>query len=157
MEVLGGDEANKKFSLVFWGPKFDKPEEDKGNVMVRKKQAAFAIACDLIDLSALGKKVQVNLQDAVGAQVVLELEVESYTKRDGKPGKRVQLSWANIFHVDDPRAKGAVMCEKSLKSIESKFRHPVEYFDAITKRKQSASSPASPSTTRVSDADLDDI
>jgi hypothetical protein len=157
MEVIGGEQADKKFDLIFWGPKFDKGDEDKGNVWSRKKQAAFAIACDLVDLSALGKKVEVNLQDAVGSQVVVELDVEEYTKGDNKKGRKMVLVWANIYHVDDPRAKGAVMNEKLLASYPAENRHKPEYFDALTKRKQSSSSPASPSTTRVSDADLDDI
>ena len=157
MEVLGGEQADKKFDLIFWGQKFDKGDEDKGNVWSRKKQAAFAIACDLVDLSSLGKKVEVNLQDAVGSQVVVELAVEKYTKKDGNEGKKMVLVWANMYHVDDPRAKGAVMNEKLLASVPAANRHKPEYFDPIVKRKQSASSPASPSTTRVSDADLDDI
>jgi formylmethanofuran dehydrogenase subunit D len=156
MEVLAGDQADKKFNLVFWGQKFDRGPEDKGNVMSKKKQAAFAIACDLVDVSALGKKVEVNLEDAVGSQVVVEIEFTDKVK-DGKVYKQCQLVWANIYHVDDPRAKGAVMNEKLLASIPAANRHKPEYFDPIVKRKQSSSSPASPSTTRVSDADLDDI
>jgi hypothetical protein len=158
-EVLGGEQADKKFSLIFWGPKLDKPEDDKGNVWSRKKQAAFAIACDLVKLDQLGKRVNIDLQDAVGAQVVVELDIEEYTKRDGKKGKKPVMVWANIFHVDDPRAKGAVMSDKLLASIPAENRHKPEYFDPITKRKSAAgsSASASQSATRVTDADLDEI
>jgi hypothetical protein len=157
-EVLAGEQADKKFSLIFWGPKLDKPDDDKGNVMARKKQAAFAIACDLVKLDQLGKRVNIDLQDAVGAQVVVEVEVTEKEK-DGKKYKQCQLAWANIFHVDDPRAKGAVMSDKLLASIPAENRHKPEYFDPITKRKSATGSSASASlpATRVTDADLDEI
>jgi hypothetical protein len=156
-EVLGGEQADKKFSLIFWGPKFDKPDDDKGNVWSRKKQAAFAIACDLVKLDQLGKRVEIELADAVGAQVVVEIDIEEYTKKDGKRAKKPVMVWANIYHVDDPRAKGAAMNEKLLASIPAENRHKPEYFDLLTKKKSASSSPASAPTARVTDADLDDI
>ncbi|XZE20886.1 hypothetical protein SH449x_000777 [Pirellulaceae bacterium SH449] len=157
LEVLGGEQANKKFSLIFWGPKFDQPDDSKGNTWSRKKQAAFAIACDLVKLDQLGTRATVNLEDAVGSQIVVEVEIEEYTKKDGKKGKKPQLVWANIYHVDDPRAKGAEMNAKLLATIApAENRHKPEYFDVLTKKK-SASASASSSTSRVTDADLCDI
>jgi hypothetical protein len=157
MEVVGGEQANKRFSLIFWGPKFDRPEDDKGNLWARKKQAAFAIACDLITLDTLGKRAQVNLQDAVGSQVIVELQTESHTGRDGNTYEKLVMSWANIFHIDDPRGKDVVRNQKLIDSIPAANRHKPEYFDALIKgKKQSASAPAR-ETTRVTDADLDDI
>lgn len=156
MEVIGGEQADKKFDLIFWGQKFDKGDEDKGNVWARKKQAAFAIACDLVKLDQLGTRATVNLEDAVGSQLVVEIDIEEYTKKDGKKGKKPVMVWANIYHVDDPRAKGAEMNAKLLATIPAENRHKPEYFDVLTKKK-SASASASSSTSRVTDADLCDI
>jgi hypothetical protein len=154
LEVAAGDHDGKKFSLIFWGPKLDKADDDKGNVWSRKKQAAFLLASDCISLDQMGKKgVSIDLQDAVGAQIIVDVEMEQYTDSQGKSRNRPQLVWANIYHVDDPRAKSITKNEKLLATIPKEQRHPGEYFAPLMKKAEKKAAPP----TRLTNDQLDDL
>lgn len=154
LEVAHGDQADKKFSLTFWGPKMEKPDDDKGNVWARKKQAAFLLASDCISLSDLGKKGKaITLEDAVGSQILVEIEIEEYVGRDGKTYKRPQMVYANIYHIDDPRGKAIKRNEKLIATIAKEQRHPGEYFAPLMKKSESKPVPKS----RMSADDLADL
>ena len=151
MEVIGGVHSDKKFQLVFWGERLDLPDDHQVNLILRRKQFNFAVACDLIDPKCFltqPKEIDVNFNDAIGSQVILEIDTEKYYTEDNKKRKRMSLVDANIFHIDDPKSKkvscfeldapedivplkGAVMNEKLLAAIPDVNRHGPEYFDQI--------------------------
>lgn len=150
-EVLHGDQAEKKFTLLF--PNGNYNHKDQG-VFSRKKQAAFCIACDLIKPGVAGS-VEVNIQDAVGSQCIVELEEEEYEDASGKKQQRVQLKYAGIYHIDDPRVKKIEKNAKAVSTIPAEYRHDEKYFEPLTAKKEvkKESKPLS----RVSDDDLDGL
>ena len=150
-EVMHGEHAEKKFTLVFNNPNYS--HKDQG-AFARKKQAAFCFACDLIKPGVSGAQ-EVNLQDAVGSQCIVELEQEEYDDKDGKKQQRVQLKYAGIYHIDDPRAKKIPRNTKSLEAILKEYRHDEAYFAPLTAKKE-AKKPAPPQE-RVTDDDLDGL
>jgi hypothetical protein len=173
MEVVAGDQKDKKFTLIFKGKDLSKSKAY--NQIANSAQFNFAKACDLFDHRKLvadylaweeggqiGDKPTVKideiLTDAIGSLVVLEVEIDTYTRRDGKLGKATKLVFDKIYHVDDPRAKGAVLDQKLMDSIPKSNRHDPSFFE-LPKRKSATGSSASVSlpATRVTDADLDDI
>lgn len=152
-EVLEGEHKGKKCNLLFGNG--DLSHRDKG-MMARKKQAAFLIACDVIKPDDLGKQgLAVELQEALGSQVVAKLETEAYKDNEGKDQVRVQLLYDNVYHVDDPRIAKIPKDKTSIDSIPKENRHPIEYFAKLTQR-QAPKAPA-PVQSRVTDEDLDGI
>jgi len=77
-----------------------------GGKWARNKQTAYCLATGLTTKSQLGEQVTVELEDSINHQVVAQFE-----KSD--KGFLV-LHYANIYHVDDPRAKD---CPKDAKAL----------------------------------------
>ncbi len=103
LSVLGGPEAGKKTDLVFFNPKLNAAD---GGKWARAKQGAFLIAAGLVDESKCGQRISVNLADAMDHQLVATLQYGE--DEHGQKKKYLELAYANIYHVDDPRA---VKCE----------------------------------------------
>lgn len=146
LSVLDGTakgQKDKSMNLCLFSP--DQSKTEKSQEWARKKQTAFAIASGLIDLKKLGGKVQINLQDAAGRQVVLSLEHDD-------AGKYLQLSYANIYHVDDPRAANFPKDKEALAIIAKDLRKDAAYFMPLTKRGESAKT-----ASRLSNSDLADL
>lgn len=144
--VLDGttkEQKDKSTNLCLFSP--DQSKSDKSQEWARKKQTAFAIASGLIDLKKLGGKVQIDLQDAVGRQVVATFEHD-----DAK--KYLQLSYANVYHVDDPRAASFPKDKEALAIIPKELRKEAVYFAALTKRGESTKT-----ASRLSNSDLADL
>lgn len=144
--VLDGtnkSQKDKSTNLCLFSP--DASKSDKSQEWARKKQTAFAIASQLIDLKKLGGKVQINLQDAVGRQVIATFEHDD-------SGKYMQLSYANIYHVDDPRAANFPKDAEALAIIPKEFRKESMYFAPLTKRGESTKT-----ASRLSNSDLADL
>lgn len=99
--VLDGTVAgqkDKQFDLLFFKPKLT----DKNNgEFAKRKQARFAIATGILPKAEPGQRVTVDLEQAMGRQLVVELEHQK-DQTTGQPTKFLQLAWANIYHVDDP-------------------------------------------------------
>jgi len=150
-EVVHGEQSEKKFTLVF--PNGNYNHKDHG-VFSRKKQAAFCIACDLIKPGVAGQ-VEVNIQDAVGSQCVVELETEEYEDSQGKKQSRVQLKYAGIYHIDDPRVKKVEKNAKMVSTIPPDYRLDEKYFAPLTEKKE-VKKEAKPQE-RVTDDDLDGL
>jgi len=117
LSVLDGDHVNgvcpekgKKVDIVFFNPKLNATEGDIK--WKRAKQGAFLIAAGLVDESKCGQDVNVELADAVNRQLVATLQFG--TDEQGNKKKFLELHYANIYHVDDPRAKD---CPKDAKAL----------------------------------------
>ncbi len=99
--VLDGTVAgqkDKQFDIMFFKPKLT---DKNGGEFAKRKQARFAIATGILPRAEPGKRVTVDLQQANGRQLVVELEHQK-DQQTGQPTKFLQLAWANIYHVDDP-------------------------------------------------------
>lgn len=155
LAVLDGTvkgQKDKSKNLCLFSPKESKntneSKDDKLQEWARKKQTAFAIAAGLLDLSKkLGGKVAVDLNEAVGRQIVITFENDEY---EGKT--RLQLSYANIYHVDDPRAEKFPKDKEALSLIDKSFRKPAEYFAPLMKK-----SDKKPAESRLSKDELNDL
>jgi len=146
LSVLDGtakEQKDKSTNLCLFSPDQSKP--DKSQEWARKKQTAFAIASGLIDLTKLGGKVQIDLQNAVGRQIVATFESDD-------KGQYVDLSYANIYHVDDPRAANFPKDREALAVIPKDQRKETMYFAPLTKRSEPAKQ-----TSRLSASDLADL
>lgn len=125
-----------------------------GGKMCRQKQTAFCIAANLLTPSDLGKKgVKIELEKALGAQMVVEMELG-----DERPnGKRyLELAYSNIYHVDDPRAKDVPKDEAMLKAIPDAYRHVGDqaFFAPLLKKKEASGQAAAP---RATDSDFEGL
>ena len=144
--ALEGDNAKKTIDVLFHAPKMSSKD---GGKWAKNKQAAFLIATGLVDETKLGKSVQVDLQDAVNRQCVAEFELG---KANDKGKQYLQLAWANIYHIDDPRGAN---CPKNVAALgiipKTQRRDPASFA-----KKGEAPKAAPTSTGGVSD-DLGDL
>lgn len=120
-------EASKKIDITFFNPKLN--SKDNGE-FARRKQAAFLIAAGLIDNSKLGQRVSVELSHAINRQLVAE--VERGTDEHGQPKKFLELAFANIYHVDDPKAASCPKNAKALALLPKELRRDPVSFKAAT-------------------------
>jgi len=143
LEIVSPKEHTEKTAkLLFGNP--DLSHKDKGD-FARSKQASFAIASNLVDLSKLGQSVDIDLSAAIGQHVLVELEMKA-SQRD--PSKVYpELRYSNIYHVDDPRAKGYPRNEDALKAVGA-HRQSESYFTPLMKKK------TPPTTTKATDDDF---
>lgn len=99
--VLDGTVAGqqkKEVELTLYNPK----ASDKNNgEFAKRKQARFAMATGILPEAQPGQRVSVDLQQALGRQLIIEVERKT-DQATGQPSKFLQLAWANIWHVDDP-------------------------------------------------------
>ncbi len=96
--VLAGTvegQEDKLLSLLLFNP--DMSHKD-GGAFAKRRQAKFLYATGLLDESALGKRVKIDLQDAIGRHCVIQVEKED------DDSKFLQLKYDNIWHVDHPDA-----------------------------------------------------
>lgn len=99
LSVLEGTEATKQYDLFL--KNVDVTKSETAQKWAMNKQVAFIIAAGLAtEADMQDKEIDIDLQLAVNRQIVAELEVDKTST-----GDRIflQLAWANIFHIDDPR------------------------------------------------------
>lgn len=132
-------ERDKTVDLMFWHPKLTDKNE---GMFARQKQGKFFLATGLMTEEQLGTEVDIDLEDAVGRQVVFTLE-----EQEGKSGKTfLQLHFADIWHVDEPEAAAYPKCQKSINLIPKQLR-----------RVRKADTKKSPPKAATDDVDLDDL
>ena len=122
-----GGQKDKQTNLCLFSP--DPNRDAKSQDWARKKQTAFVVAAGLLDLAKLGSKVSIDLNEAVGRQIVLTFENNEY---EGKA--RLQLAWANIYHVDDPRVAKIPKDKEALSVIPKAYRKTSDYFAPLMKK-----------------------
>ena len=129
LEVVAGTtkgQEERKFHLSLFDP--DLSKSDAAQEWSVKKQTAFAIAINQLDPSKLGEEVSIEFGAGEGQQLFITLAENTY---DGKTN--LELSFANIYHVDDPRASGFPKNEAALKLLPAECRKKVDYFAALKK------------------------
>jgi len=149
LSVLAGtvkSEVGKTFNLTMFKPKLT---EKDGGKFSRLKQTALLVACNLVDPTALGKRVSIELRTAIGHQFVARLE------RDEQNTKYVRVSGADTWHVDDPRAANVPKDDAALKLIPAGVRHPAEWFGAL--KKSAGNSGAKPHPQPQSKTDFSNL
>jgi hypothetical protein len=141
--VLEGPEASKSFEMRFFHPR---PQDKEGaQKWDSRKQTAFLIACGFMTESQLTSDVEFDTDEAVGRQVVMHLEPDD--QPENKDKGFLQLAWADILHVDDPRVADLVKADKvkmsagALKLLPDARRRKSESFDLekLTGRKGAGS------------------
>lgn len=148
LSVAAGPSAGKTVDLYFYEPKFSSKD---GGKWARNKRAAFAIASGLIDESKLGQQVTIDVQGAVNRLVVAEL-VFGEPNANGK--KFLDLQFANIYHVDEPRVADFVKAFPQIIGMLPKGhrRDPATFKTATA----NGSTPA-PQSQPAADDDLGDL
>lgn len=143
-------QKEKEINLAFFNGKLD--AKDQGE-FARKKQAAFLIATGLLAPSDLGKKgLKIDLQDAVNRQLIATLEVDESSEK-----KYLQLSYANVYHIDDPRAKNFPRSVEAVSLVPKEQRKPAEYFASLDAKKAKDNGFAAPARPALSQTALDNL
>lgn len=162
LSVLAGtvdNQTEKQFHLTLFDPDMSK-DESKQEWSI-KKQTAYGIAINEIDPSKLGEELEMDFDNADGQQFLISLDYgrKKITNDDGKEEwvedkDSLQLKFANIYHIDDPRAKDFPKNKEAMGLLPKEMRRPAEYFSAIQKGAVASKGTAQP---RMSDADLSDL
>lgn len=117
-------QQKKEFELTFYNPK---PTDKKNGEFAKRKQARFAMATGILPQAQPGQRVSINLQDAMGRQLVMELEPR-IDQKTGQPSKFLQLAWANIWHVDDPAVAQVPKDAGALSLLPANLRRSADSF-----------------------------
>lgn len=155
LEVLAGTvegQQGKLLNLIFGNPKIDATEKFKK--MLQDKKGAFFIAADLMTPEQLGTKgLKIELEKAKARQIIATLE------RDSRAGKEkfLQLSYANVYHVDDPRAAGFPKSQDALALMPKSLRHDAAYFAKLNEKKHATAAPAAPVRPQLTASQLADL
>ena len=169
LSVMHGPELGKQIELTLFNPNPTRDEASQEWSM--KKQAAFIIAAGLATEKDLAgddeeKEVEIDLQAAKNRQICIELEVDK--KNSTAERQFVQLAWANIFHVDDPRVAKWEKNVAAIQVLPASMRRDPKGFDleklgggkkedASAPSTGSAGSPANGGTKPKPTVDLDSI
>jgi hypothetical protein len=139
-------EKDKTVDLMFFNPKLTDKNE---GLFARQKQARFFLATGLLTEEQLGTEVDIDLENAVGRQVVLTLE-----EQDGKGDRKfLSLHFADIWHIDDPAVAKFPQCVASKKLIPAPHRRDPKSFE----KTNGTSPPKTKPTGKAKDVDLDDL
>lgn len=149
--VVGSDHAGKKVDILIRSPNSSHKD---GGKFGRRVQASFFIAAGLITHEQLGKSVTIELQDATNRMVVADLDFEK--NEDGTLKKYLGLSYANIWHIDDPHVADFMKAhQKDIAVLPKEHRRdPASFKTASTNG--NGSTPA-PQSQPAADDDLGDL
>ena len=143
MEVLAGtvpSEVKKSINVTFFNPKLTAKD---GGTFQRKQQSKFLIAVNLLNPASKGQRVSIDLQNAIGKQVVAAFEIDDYQQGD-KKYLRLANAGMDCWHIDDPHAAGIPKNEAAIK-LPGVIRHDAKWFDAIYKK--TVTTPTTPVAT----------
>jgi len=116
----------KTLALTLYNPSGD---NETGRRIAQQRQTAFFIATCQINPNDLGKSVKLELNDAVGRQIVVDID-HGKKKENGQlvSTKYMQVVYSNIYHVDDPEVKDVPKSKDALELIDPSQRKPESYF-----------------------------
>lgn len=164
-DVLGGTVEGchgKTFKETIFMPNLKGTEE--AQAMALKKVTAFCIATGLMTPSQLGQAVDIDVNNAVGRQLVIEFDRQmAKNEQTGKwdvPTKYLTIAYANIYHVDDPEVKDVPKNADALGMRADGEKKDASYFAFRDKRGTAKSAKREPVAAAASsqfDAGLDDI
>jgi len=134
LDVLAGTtngQEGKVINVTLFNPRLDQSEN--GKAMARRKQGAFLIASNVVNPASSGQRVTVDLQKAVGQQIVAKFAKD---EREGG-GDYLQLSYADIWHVDDPHCANVPKRDDAIAMIPPAYRHEAAWFDQLKSKSAS--------------------
>lgn len=125
LAVIGGEQDGKQANVTFYNPR--ETDEIGLQESAMGKQAALLIATGLATEKDLDGEVDVNLQDVVGRQVFVELDLS----KPKNPGDKqfIRLKFDRIYHVDDPRTEKFSRSVQALALIPKSLRRDPKGFD----------------------------
>jgi hypothetical protein len=149
LQVLAGtveDQEKKELNLTFFNPNLNHSEVAQR--IRRQQQAAFLIASGLMAPADLGKRVSIDLNKAIGQQVIATFEENEYNGI-------LRLRFSDIFHVDDPRAKNFPKDLDSIAMLPTEKRKGESYFAPLKAGKKTAAE--QPVASSMTQSDLDEL
>lgn len=158
-EVFDGTtkgQAGKTHTESFFLP--TKKDEEKTASMKLRKLTAMAIAGNLMQPEQLGEELDIPFASMVGQQMVVKFDHQMEMDGEGKytiPSKYIQVSYSDLFHVDDPAVKSVPKNADALSLIDKAHRHPEQWF--AWKKKRGAVPASKPAASSVSASDVDDL
>lgn len=134
------NQKDKTVDITFFNPKSTDKNE---GAMARKKLDRFFLAVGLATEQQIESKAKlsIDLQEANGRQFIAQLEKE---KEDSK---FLSLSFANLYHVDDPAVQAIPKDKAALNIIDPKLRRVGMQAAAKASRKEKAASKNGAATT----------
>jgi hypothetical protein len=148
-------EAGKKQMLTFYDP--DLTKSPSSQEFATKKQDRFLYVVGLISESDVGQEVSYDTDHAVGRQFVAKFVEDEYADKNGKIIQRINLSFCDMWHVDDPQVADVPKDEAKLKMIPKELRATAAD-KAATATKAAKADYAEPATaTSEQPASLDDL
>jgi hypothetical protein len=124
-------ETSKTFNMRFQPPKLT--HKDGGDFM-RRRQTKFAVAAGVMPEKTArqsGQKVTVDLQQAVGRQVIAKVKA-------GKPNDKgqvyLEIDSASIWHVDDPEVAAIPKNQTAINLLSPALRRKADSFDKPEKK-----------------------
>jgi len=144
-EALAGTvegQAGKTHTESFFLPTLD--DKEKNAAMKLRKLTAMAVAGNIIQPDQLGQEVDIPFAQMVGQQMVVKLEQQMEKDGNGEytiPTKYVQVSYSDLYHVDDPAVKVVPKNSDALGLIAKTSRHQESWF--AWKQKKAAAPAAS--------------
>jgi len=150
-QVLAGtveDQEKKELNISFFNPNLNHSEV--AQKISRQQQAAFLIASGLMKPADLGKRVSIDLNKAIGQQVIATFEENEY---NGNVNLRLRFS--DIWHVDDPRTKSFPKDADSIGMLPTYARKGESYFAPLKAGKKTAAE--QPVASGITQSDLDEL
>jgi hypothetical protein len=144
-EVLAGTvdgQAGTSHTETFFLPSLD--DNDKNAAMKLRKLTAMAVATNIVQPDQLGQEVDIPFTQMVGQQIVVKLERQMEKDGAGKytiETEYVQVSYSDLYHVDDPAVKDVPKNADALGLIAKASRHQESWF--AWKQKKAAAPAAS--------------
>ncbi|MCD0459146.1 hypothetical protein [Roseiconus lacunae] len=146
------DHKDKTIGLIFGDGNMSHKDQGK---FAKKKQCALLVATNVVTPAQLdGSAFSYDEQLARGMQLFGELE---WGDEDDDGKKYPELAWANLYHVDDPRAKSYPRDDEALKVIPTSLRHEKGYFDPLLKKNSPSGSSKSQAQAKPTDADFEGL
>ncbi len=124
LEILDGTDKSqieKTLSCDIYLPvtKGDKPDSDKALKFKSERLTRFFVAVGYPHLP--GKKMQVDLEEIPGRQLVIELQFKK--DKDGKLSEKwLEIAGSHVYHVDDPAVVKVPKSEAFLASVPESLR-----------------------------------
>ena len=136
-EVLAGtskgQESKTKQESLFAPSLKDVEKEQKNGspCMARKKLGALLIATNLMDPAKLGQPINFEPSEMIGRQIVIKFDHQKEMDGEGKytvETKYLQISYSDIYHVDDPAVASVPKNADALSLIPAEHRHDEAWF-----------------------------
>jgi len=123
LEVLAGPHKGKAKSVTFFNPKPEKKGSDGYEMDLRKQRRFLEAVMVAPERVPGGKSYTVDVMQSVGRQLIITFANNTY---DGKT--KLQLNYADIWHIDDPSAKPCERDQGAIKLLPAALRRKPESF-----------------------------